>query len=1075
MSGILPLKILKASAGSGKTFSLAVHYLTLLFHHEYKYREILAVTFTNKATEEMKTRILDVLKGLANNDPSPGTDNYRQLLLKAYPQYSDIELQERAQKIYRRILHDYSHFSVSTIDGFVQKVIRGFAFELGLDAAYSLEMNLDKVQDQLVDRLDVELDDKPELVEWIVDLAKERIDNDKSWNYKGELLSLTREIFKERFADFETGLNEIGYSNIEKEFSKYVQLTKQHIRSVEEALVSKAQSVLRAFRDSNLSTDDLKGKSRNPLLKLTKITEKDFGQISSLHKLIDTPEEWFQKNTDSSPFYSINPLLKDLCTYFQHQEGPYILATQFQNNVYYLRLMQELALLLRTYREESGNLLISDAQHLLTGITEDAGDNPSFIWEKIGNRYRNFLFDEFQDTSVSQWKSFRSLVQNAISAPSEEFIDHLIVGDTKQSIYRWRNGDWSILESGAKADLGSHHIVDDNLEDNHRSSTAIIEFNNFLYASFPRLLQDKLNLLVAETEKTELLDWWVAKGYHDIINSIFENVRQNTTPRTPEGGIIKISKFSKQEEEERIFSDSVFREYALKDTIEEIRRIQQDFHYTYSEMCVLVRTNGEAESVVNELMAAGIPVVSGDALMIANSTAIKLIINTLYILVGYDENTSLYKANCISLYHKIRDIAIDPDIFLTIKGKSLSQLSGILPPALCEEANNWMQLPLPELVERIIHAYGLDQKQEYLAYLLSFRDITANATKQGEKGILSFLNWWEEDGVRKTLPSPDAANAVQVMTIHKSKGLAFRAVFIPFCNLDLGGKTNGIFWVPAINTPYEALKSIPLKYKDELAKSSVANYYFEENLYSHIDALNMIYVATTRAKDYLYIGIKEKKDLKKISNTGDLFQLVLAEHFESEDVYNIEKPVQTDRKQNSSQTIGMHFYPTSDRLSDIYIPREEKNAAHVLHIGQAGRQGSILHTILADIKSLAELPSYLDSLLLEGAIMEDEKTFFMQEATRVLQHEQLNELLSKAEQHFSERSIVSADGHVYRPDKILIQDNFVAVIDYKFTFQEHPEHLDQVRIYMDLLGKMGYKDVEGYLFYATTNTLKPVI
>ncbi|RRN77111.1 DNA helicase UvrD, partial [Pseudoxanthomonas sp. SGD-10] len=205
-----PVKILQASAGSGKTFSLAVHYLTLLFSSDSKYREILAVTFTNKATEEMKSRILEVLKGLALDSDSSSIGSYRDLILKAYPHFTRESLADKADKIYRKILHDYSRFSVSTIDGFVQRVVRSLAFELDLDASYTLEMNIDKVKDNLVERLDKELDKKPALVRWIIELAKERIEQNKSWNYKAELLTLTSEIFKERFAAFEEALNSIG-------------------------------------------------------------------------------------------------------------------------------------------------------------------------------------------------------------------------------------------------------------------------------------------------------------------------------------------------------------------------------------------------------------------------------------------------------------------------------------------------------------------------------------------------------------------------------------------------------------------------------------------------------------------------------------------------------------------------------------------------------------------------------------------------------------------------------------------------------------------------------------------------
>eukprot|EP01136_Pigoraptor_vietnamica_P033729 Opistho-1_new@96876 len=229
-----PLKILQASAGSGKTFSLTAHYLTLLFSGDNKYREILAVTFTNKATEEMKTRILEVLLGLAKGNPSNKVNDYRQLILASYPDLSPEELQLKAEKIYRKILHDYSRFSVSTIDGFVQKVIRGFAFELGLDSGYSLEMNTDKVKKELTAKLEKLLDEKDNLLQWVVELALDRINNNKSWNYNAELLKLVGEVFKDQFKDFELAIASFGTENIDEVFKKYITFSKNYIKKFEQ-------------------------------------------------------------------------------------------------------------------------------------------------------------------------------------------------------------------------------------------------------------------------------------------------------------------------------------------------------------------------------------------------------------------------------------------------------------------------------------------------------------------------------------------------------------------------------------------------------------------------------------------------------------------------------------------------------------------------------------------------------------------------------------------------------------------------------------------------------------------------
>lgn len=1070
-----PLKILQASAGSGKTFSLAVHYLTLLFSGNNKYRDILAVTFTNKATGEMKTRILEVLKGLAEGDDSRKINDYRVLILKAHSQLNPESLQQEADKIYRCILHDYSRFSVSTIDGFVQKVIRGFAFELGLDDSYALEMNIDKVKENLVERLDKELDKKPELVQWVIRLAKERIEENKSWNYKTELLNLTGEIFKERFAGFEQALNELGLENADQIFKQYADKTKTIITHFEDHLVSRSQEVLSIMEKHQVKADNLKGKSRNPLLKLERSAAKNFKDFEKVFTLVDAPPvEWFQKNSPQDSYSEIHPILEELQGFYTNNAPDYVLAQQFAKNVYYLRLMQELVVLLKAYRDESGNLLISDAQKLLSDITEDAGDNPSFIWEKIGNRYKNFLFDEFQDTSVSQWDSFESLLQNAVSEPSETMIDHLVVGDTKQAIYRWRNGDWKILQSGVKKSLGTYNVLEDVLEENYRSSSRIIEFNNDLYQKLPELMQNILNREVEATANQSLSAWWHEQSFHEIITTVYAQAGQKLTPRTPLGGIVKIKKHRKQEEDERIFSDTVFREYVLNDVIGEIQDLKDNHQYQYKDMSVLVRTNQEALETVEALMQAQIPVVSGEALLIGNNTAVKLIVNILYMLSGYKENTSLYKANSIALYHRIQKREVHPNSYLKLAYKSIADLAGLLPEDLCYHAQSWVQLPLPELVEKIIKTCGLEQETMHLPYLLAFRDLIGNAVRQGEKGILSFLHWWNEDGCKKALPSPEEADAIQVLTIHKSKGLAFRAVFVPFCTLELGGKSNSIFWVPSEETPYHELGSIPLKYHKNLGASSVAKYYFEEELYSHMDVLNMIYVATTRAIDYLYIGTKGKADENKISNAGDLFNHLYQDFLNEEDAFQEGEYLVKTSEVKDRNWFVLDEYPTTDRIAEIYAHQEEKRADHLLNTEEAGRQGSILHQVLASVKGTDKLDEYLDDLNKQGIITFDEIVGFRQQALEVLNHPELQALLARADKTIEEKGIIGMDGKQHRPDKVLLSGDEIIIIDYKFTLKETQKHQEQVLGYKDLFYAMGHQKVSAWLFYAVTKTLKAV-
>jgi ATP-dependent helicase/nuclease subunit A len=1070
----LPLKILQASAGSGKTFSLTAHYLTLLLSGDNKYREILAVTFTNKATEEMKSRILEVLVGLAKGDASRKIEDYRVIILKAHPLLNPQELQFRADKIYRKILHDYSRFSVSTIDGFVQKVIRGFAFELGLNADYSLEMNYNKVKDDLVAKLDEALNHNSQLLQWIIDLAIERISENKSWNYKIELYNLIGEIFTERFQVFEDAIEELGPDNIDALFKNYSAITKAEIKRFEEQIVALATQAYEAFDRFGVKTESLKGKSRSGLLKIVMVARGDLSKVDGLFCFIDEPDDWFQKNAGEPGFYdAVNPLLKEIKKYYQANLPSYSLAVAFNKNLYYLRLMQEIAVLLKQYRSENENLLISDAQKLISEITKDAGDNPSFIWEKVGNRYKNFLFDEFQDTSTSQWGSFKSLLANAIASPNLEMTDHLIVGDTKQSIYRWRNGDWNILHKHAKLDIGEANVLEESLAENYRSAENIITFNNFLYKSIPQTLQSELNQNI-ENRAEAIKTWWQNENYQQIITDIYTTATQNFAGNTPKGGSIKIKKFSKEDApSEARFTETTFRDLALDDVVQEIRELREDQGFALKDIAVLVRSNTEALLTVRKLMEQNLPVISGDALLIANNKAIQLLINTLKMLVGVEAQIALYKANCIALYQGLQHKTPEAIHYLNLTITPLTQLGQVLPPALCENWQTWLQLPLPELVEILIDSYGLKDQTEHLAYLLAFRDLTAHANKMGEKGIISFLTWWEEDGLNKSLPSPEGADAIQVITIHKSKGLAFRAVFIPFCNWDIKGKVNATFWVSSEDTVYKELKGIPLKYNEALADSSIAKAYYEELLYNNMDALNMLYVATTRSKDYLYIGTMAKKEAK-LSNMGDVINHTFENDFDDNNLYEIVEHYEKSSSHEELSLIHLNQYPTTSRLAELYVPSEEKHLKHVLNIEKSGRKGSLLHDILANASTETEVNKFIEELVLYGTIQEDEVSTLNTAALEVLNNKDLQSILSKATESITEKNIVDADGKMHRPDRVLITDDGVIILDYKFTLEESESHVRQVDRYKELLVAMEYENVQTYLFYAISGKLKLV-
>jgi len=1091
-----PLKILQASAGSGKTFSLTAHYLTLLFDHELKYREILAVTFTNKATEEMKSRILSVLRSLALGEESAA--GFRDLILKAHPQLNPQALQKHAHKIYRRILHDYSRFAINTIDGFVQQVIRSFTFELGLDAGYKLEMNQEKVKNALADKLNERLDEKPELLQWIINLALDRVNDNKSWNYRRELLELTSEIFKERYQPFENALKELDAAAT---FQGLMKLTRACIALYEEKLKVLAADALQVWEQSGVALEELKGKSRHPLNKLNKLAVGDDAVFTGIKKVIDSPEE-YQKGGNLTAsvtklYHRLNPVLTSIQSFFDTETGQYEMAKAINTNLYYLRLMQEMAGLLKDYREENQTLLISDAQYLLKGITADQQDNPSFIWEKMGSRYKNFLFDEFQDTSAFQWDNFLPLLQNALAEANGKFTDHLIVGDVKQSIYRWRNGDWRILLHKAKADIGSHNVDGQSLEENYRSTANIIDFNNHLFQHIPTILQTLINEKVLEEGSPQLYnDWWKANGLDHIIPEAYLKSFQKKAAGTLPGGSVEVLFLPV---ENNAYRASQVREAALLHLSEKLNDWIGSGRYQAGQICILVRSNREAREAIGHLMAdqqsrkirheksgekyGSYEVLSGEALLINNNSAVKLLVGTLQLMVTQNEQSMLYKGLCVALYHKQLGKSMPAGAWISLKDTPVGRMQNLLPPELCRNFYTWQQLPLNELAEQLIAVYNLGQQQQHLPYLFAFRDMLARFTQQGELGITRFLEWWEEEGRLKSLPSGTQNDAVQVMTIHKSKGLAFDVVMLPFCSWDLDGMRDSIFWVDTHGTPYEKLSVVPVNYKKALGKSAFSKAYFEEMLFNLMDALNMLYVAATRTRNHLYIAAPgQGKNDCKISMAGDLILEALKipvaglNAQPTADSFIIDEPVakKAGIKEASAGKIQLKKYPVSQRLSQALAGKKVWTKLDLLSGDAAQHKGIILHELLARTMDTTKLPKVISEMQQEGLIREAEKEGIKINALSVLQNPQLKALLGKPYQNLSEQTIIDSKGESYRPDKVLIGNDEVLIIDFKFTAEQRPEHFTQVKAYRKLLTDMGYAKVNSYLYYGFLQELMAV-
>lgn len=1099
-----PLRLVRASAGSGKTFSLTAHYLILLLSGPGKYREILAVTFTNKATAEMKERILGALEELAISGFE--RSKFSSILKEGYPELSDLEMRVKASVIYSSILHDYSRFSVSTIDGFVQQLIRSFAFELNLDSGYKLEMNQEKVKDELVKALNIHLESDPELLEWVTTLAIDRINDGKDWDYQRALKDLANEIFKERYYPFQEAMLAMGDEQ-GKEFNSLREIVSSGIDEFRKTALEKTKDIKRIFDTSGTLPDELNQKSRNPLLKLEKILNEDFSHISSLARLVDDFDQWphgsLKDNSAIRQLYKdINPHLKGLIEFFNAGSEQYETYLAINKNSSYLRLMQGMADLLKNYRSENRTLLISDAQQLLKGITGSDVENPSFIWEKTGNKYKHFLFDEFQDTSTFQWENFLPLIKNAISGFGGERAEHLVVGDVKQSIYRWRNGDWRILHSKVKKDLSTteDNVSEENLEFNRRSSENIIRFNNFLYQKLPVIFQQQLNNIFAETGPSHLLEAWEENSR--LIEKAYEGSTQRITEDTLPGGKVEIKFFSRDDETDE--EDAAAAAY----TIEKLITLLNG-GVSMRDIGILVRTNSEAEEIVECIFqktnqdrltrAAGktFQVISGEALKIVNNPAVQLLLGTFRILAVHEPESGIYKAECARLWQQIRfpereEIGLNSKDWMDLAREHISGLADILPAALCSDFNTFRKLPVNELAEKLIHIYQLggEASANQIPFLLAFRDQVAVFSSGGDQGIGAFLDWWDTEGSNKALPSAESQDAVRVMTVHKSKGLEFKAVIVPFINWKLnvssGGFNKRLLWVDAKLAGFEKFNSLPVDYNKDLASTVFASNYFEEMMLNYMDVINTLYVATTRAKDYLCLICPKTPLLKNPSTSGppnDL-QAILSQLLNSGDTGDLEfisednnflfgeipvllvKPIPVEQAQ-----LMIHTYQVNGQLAERF---KRNNQTQESWFNARQRKGVVLHQLLETLSGLDDLGKLLTEKVQEGLIREAEKDELRQAVADVLMQEEISHWFNTAKSIISEKDMILDSGIVKRPDKLFILEDRAILLDFKFG-TEHNKYIADIKLYQENLMKMGeFKVVDAYLWYAQDRKLQKV-
>ncbi|TAD82890.1 MAG: hypothetical protein EAY75_15690, partial [Bacteroidetes bacterium] len=1023
------LEIYKASAGSGKTFLLTIKYLSLLLRATANYRRILAVTFTNKATAEMKHRILHELKQMAVGKHTACVP----LLLENGVAENEAALQVLCKTVYSSLLHDYSRFSVSTIDTFVQRIVRAFAWEIGIEGNFNLQLQTDVVKEDLAKRLFARLQTDKDLLDWVVELAEQRLSDGKGWDFNADMLDLASELFKERFQDFEAALGQQTPAEIHANFVNLRQTVYNQTRQYEQQWQQLGKKAVALYSASGLAPEDFHfGKAGF----INYFSKAEKGQIeppgARVMAALEPNSKWAPKTANAHTVAAIDAVAADLRQMLQQlvnwadELSAYSTALLIKKNLGMLRLMRVFAEELKHYRAENNTLLISDTHLLLRQLTADA--NAAFIYEKTGNRFQHYLIDEFQDTSGFQWQNFKPLLENALG----EGHYNLIVGDVKQAIYRWRNGDWRLLMRGVKQDLGQLDVREFSLQQNWRSAAPIIDFNNFLFCAAPSVLQ---NMLTAELNGNSVHQGadLLAEGYGTVFAEAYADALQTVPDGASSLGYVGLKWVEEKSDEDGDYKTAV-----LADLHQQILALLAE-GFLPSDLGILTRTNGEARAVVEYLMAAETPatvsftVVSGEALLLRSSMAIQLLVAAIAVLSN-PKNTVAW-AQLRYLYLLLQNMEVQRVEVFASNGTN----SG-LPQGFVQEPDALRRLPMNELVNQLIMLFQLDAEPAHGPYLLAFQDDLLQWMQKGEAGLAAFLHYWETESERKALPTKADAHSIEVITVHQSKGLAYTVVLMPFINWSIKPTSTNqpLVWVNTAHTPYHQVGLLPVRYGSKMSGSLFSAAFVEEQVLCMMDNLNVLYVAFTRARTRIYgwMPTKKKAETKAPAHMGDLLWQVaggqgyslpqslpdVRHRFDAEALswqYGIETPPASKTSEVAAEAFPALVFSSWRQKLRLRHPQLTTSAEAASALELPRQRGVLLHQVLQGLQQPQDLPMVLHQMATNGLLSLHEKALLEQPLATMLAHALFEPWASGQMQRLSERAIVTESRSISRPDLVL--------------------------------------------------------
>ncbi len=1037
--------IYDASAGSGKTYTLVKEYLKiiLLSKKQDAYRNILAITFTNKAVHEMKSRIVESLSEFAKENPSEKAIRLMEHI-SIETGLSLPAITEKAKAIIKNLIHNYAAFDISTIDKFTHRVIRAFAHDLNLPVTFEVSLDTEDLLAEAVDAIIAEAGNDEELTKLLVDFTMEKTDDDKSWDVSRDIMETGKLI-----------LNENNREEIKHFQNKKIEdfiLIKNKLTEFCEGL--KAQSV------------DL-ARSAVELIHIKGIDEKSFsaghfpnhlkgiveGKFNPKNKMYREHED-VRVNKTAVDKVIIESIIAELLSildliYKVHQKIDFYEA--FLKNITPLSLLNTVGNELSKIQKEQGILSISEFNKL---IYDQIQNQPApFIYERLGEKYKNFFIDEFQDTSEMQWHNLIPLIDNSLSSEdlSGERGSLMIVGDPKQSIYRWRGGK---AEQFIELVKGKNPFVNPDwkpfsLGINYRSYSEVIDFNNKFFGF--------------------IADEFVNEDYQDLYKN-----KSHQQQNDKKGGYVNISFVPKVEKvdmntDREAGDNPVKDELYLEATLNTIQKVRTK-GFLNKDIVVLTRKKIHGTQVANYLTENGIPILSSESLLLGASSEVQGILAVL----GYLKNNSdlLSKANFLyflALHQHQFNVHDFISAGMQQQDETLFQqwLNGF---KIEFSFANIRKKSLYEAVEIIISKIIPLEKRN--AYVQFFLDLVLEHDLKKQSGISDFLNYWANNSEKLSIPSPEGNDAVRIMTIHKSKGLEFPVVIFPFADEDYSKGPKEKIWLDADDVQFGLSKILVDK------NSTVSNYgeaaamvYNQKKQEELLDDINVLYVALTRAEEQLYV-ISSMQAQNKDGNYPNTMASFFIKFLQGEIGFDDGKLVYefgSDEKLSPIKETGNET-KTIPQLSAILNPKNIKIAQRESLMWNTKQQkaieyGNIIHEILSFIKTNDDIDLALTKAIENGLIVSLQRDEVLNTIRGIVGHHELEIYFSHQNKILNEKTIIQKEGSIVKPDRIVLNPyNEIYLLDYK-TGSHQAKYTLQLESYKTAIEKMGFKVTKKALVY----------